>query len=92
MAGVRITGLSKVLSADLTLTGNTALGDAISDLIGMYGIAGTSQRRSASQAAVTTLTGSKTTTNTAARLNALIKMSVRIRDDLVAVGAIKGAA
>jgi hypothetical protein len=96
-------GLANVRSADTTITddivvtdaltvnGSSELGSAVSDSVGFYGVGPVSQRRSASQAAITTLTGSKTTTNVAAKLNALIKYDMRVRADLVAIGLIKGA-
>jgi hypothetical protein len=96
-------GLANVRSADTTITddlvitdrltvnGSGVVGNAVSDSVGFYGVGPVSQRRSASQAAITTLTGSKTTTNVAAKLNALIKHSMRVRADLVAIGMIKGA-
>lgn len=103
MAGVRHSGLSNVTSSDTTVSddltvtdalvvnGKVALGNAITDSIGVYGATKVSQPRGASQAAVTTLTGSKTTTNVAAKLNALIKHSMKVRTDLIALGWIKGA-
>jgi hypothetical protein len=39
---------------NLTVTGNTALGDSIADTIGFYGVTGVAQQASASQAAVST--------------------------------------
>lgn len=39
---------------NLTVTGNTLLGNAVSDTIGLYGIAGTAQPAGAAQAAVAT--------------------------------------
>lgn len=96
-------GLANVRSADTTITdditvtdvltvnGNAKMGSAVSDSVGFYGVGPVSQRRSASQAAITTLTGSKTTTNVAAKLNLLIKYDMRVRSDLVALGVIKGA-
>lgn len=49
------------------------------------------QASGASQAAITTLTGSKTTTNTAAKLNLLIKYCMKSRTDMIAYGLIKGS-
>jgi predicted acyltransferase (DUF342 family) len=80
------------ISGALVANGKCALGNAVSDSIGLYGVAKVSQRRSASQAALTTLTGGKTTTNVAAKLNALIIYDMRVRSDLIALGVIKGAA
>jgi hypothetical protein len=103
MAGVRHSGLSNVTASDTTVSddlavtdafssgGRTMLGNAIGDSVGLYGVGPVSQRRSASQAAITTLTGAKTTTNVAAKLNLLVKYDMRVRSDLIALGAIKGA-
>lgn len=100
---VKLTGLESIQSSDTTLTddlvvtdqltvnGKAVLGDAVSDSVGFYGNK-VSQRRSASQTIITTLTGGKTTTNVAAKLNLLIKYNMRTRLDMVAMGIIKGAA
>lgn len=86
------------VTGDVTVTGNTTLngkvqvGNAVTDSVGFYSTAKVSQPRGASQAAVTTLTGGKTTTNVAARLNTLIKYDMKVRTDLIALGLIKGAA
>lgn len=93
-----VRSVAQTLTDDLTVTdvlsvnGNAKLGNAVSDSVGFYGVGPVSQRRSASQTVVTTLTGSKTTTNVAARLNTLIKYSMRVRTDLMALGLIKGLA
>ncbi len=81
-----------VITDRLTVNGTSVHGNAITDSVGFYGVGPVSQRRSASQTVITTLTGSKTTTNVAAKLNLLIKYSMRTRLDLVALGLIKGAA
>lgn len=100
IAGIDFTTPAELaVTTDLTVGGNTALsgkvalGNAVADSIGLYGVSKVSQRRSASQAAVTKLT---TTTLTspgavAAKLNALITYSMRVRADLIALGAIKGS-
>lgn len=101
---VLLTGLEAIQASDTTLTddltvtdalvvqGKTALGNAVTDSIGLYGVSKVSQPRGGSQAALTTLTGAKTTTNTAAKLNALILRWGKMRTDLIALGAIKGSA
>jgi hypothetical protein len=92
-----VTGKATV-GETLTVTGavnflaNVECGNAVSDSVGFYGVGPVSQRRSASQAAVTTLTGTASTTNLAAKLNALIVYCMRVRSDLIAIGAIKGGA
>lgn len=100
---VLLTGLESIQASDTTLTddltvtdalvvnGKVALGNAVTDSIGLYGVSKVSQPRGASQAALTTLTGAKTTTNVAAKLNALVLRWGKTRTDLVAIGAIKGA-
>lgn len=104
---------------DLTSTGNTRLGNAVTDTIGLYGVTPVAQRAGASQAAYTasTLTALGTIafstaaagvwgfqSSTAAKtirtqLNKVITdlpkastLLIRLRADLVALGAIKGAA
>ena len=76
-----------------TITGTIKIGNggATTDLVGFYGKTPVVQPTSASQAAITTLTGSKTTTNVAAKLNLLIKYCMRNRTDLIALGLIKGS-
>jgi hypothetical protein len=83
---------SLTVTDNLTVGGKGVLDSAVSDSVGFYGVGPVSQRRSASQAAVTTLTGTASTTNLAAKLNALIVYSMRVRSDLIAIGAIKGGA
>lgn len=104
---------------DLTVTGNTQIGNAITDTFGMFGTTPIAQRAATAQAAFTaqTLTAIATTVFSAAftgmwafssstvaktyrtQINKLIVDSakqstllLRLRADLVAYGAIKGAA
>jgi hypothetical protein len=85
------------VTGDITVTGaaqfngNTGIGNSIADTFSLYGKTKVSQPRGASQAALTTLTGTKSTTNVAAKLNALILRWGKMRTDLIALGAIKGA-
>ena len=103
---------------NLTVTGNSVLGNAVTDTIGLYGVTPVAQRASASQNAYTasTLTALGTIafstaaagvwgfqSSTAAKtirtqLNKVITdlpkastLLLRLRADLVAIGAIKGA-
>lgn len=91
VTGKQTVGETLTVTGAFAVLGSAALGNAVGDSIGLYGVAKVSQRRSASQAAVTALTGSKTTTNVAAKLNALIAYDMRVRSDLIALGVIKGA-
>ena len=79
---------------NLTVTGNTALGDAITDTVGFYGTAGIAQRASSAQAALTLTTATSagfgyTTTGAFSAMNAQLE---EIRATLVAFGLMKGAA
>jgi len=79
---------------NLTATGNVALGDATTDTVGFYGVAGIAQRAAASQAAMTLTTattggyGFTTTTG----FSAMTAQLEEIRAALVAFGMLKGSA
>ncbi len=95
-----VTGLTAKTASNVTITGNlsvggkVAAGDAVSDSIGLYGVPKVSQRRSASQAAVSKLTTTTlaSATAVAGKVNGAITLLNRLRADLVAIGAIKGSA
>lgn len=76
-----------------TFTGTIKIGNggATTDHVGFFKATPVVQPTSASQAAITTLTGGKTTTNVAAKLNALIKYCMRVRTDMINLGLIKGS-
>jgi len=93
-----IAGKETIVTSE-TLTGPTfkgtqkfGNGGATTDSIGFWGATPATRPAGASQAAVTTITGGKTTTNVAAKLNLLIKYCMKNRTDMIALGLIKGAA
>lgn len=70
----------------LTSTGNTALGDAITDTIGLYGVTPITQRAGAAQA--TSLVGTASSADVTTDLKAAI---IEIQNTLVALGIFKGS-
>ncbi len=95
VTGVAITAASiGQITGPLSVGGKVALGDAVSDSIGFYGVAKVAQRASASQASVSKLTTTTLTSPTAvaAKANAVLTLLNRLRADLVAIGWIGGAA
>lgn len=91
---------------DLTSTGNTALGNAVTDTIGLYGVTPVAQPSGGGQAAVTdasggtaaatngilTLTGTYNSTILANAIATLAAQGNALRSALVSIGAIKGSA
>lgn len=79
---------------NLTATGNVALGDAVTDTIGFYGVTGIAQRAGSTQVALTittaTTAGFSFTTTTA--FSNFVAQVEEIRATLVALGLYKGAA
>ena len=88
-------GTGALTCGALTASGNVALGDATTDTIGLYGVAGIAQRSGAAQASVVTTTATQTTPwgyATQAQANGVITLLNELRAWAVALGGIKGSA
>jgi hypothetical protein len=79
---------------NLTSTGNTAIGDAVTDTVGFFGTAGIAQRANSAQAALTltTATTAGFSFTTTGGFSAAMAQLEEIRAALVAYGILKGAA
>lgn len=76
-----------ITGTNLTTTGNTALGNAITDTIGFYGTTPIAQRAGAAQA--TSLVGTASSADVTSDLKAAV---IEIQNTLIALGLFKGAA
>ncbi len=79
---------------DLTATGDSALGSAVTDKVGFYGVTGIVQPADAAQAALTLTTATTTGIgfSTVTAFNAFSAQLENIRAELVLLGLLKGAA
>lgn len=90
------TGAFTTLTASgaTTLNGNVACGNAVGDTVAFYGVAGSTQRASAKQAALTLVTANTNgyAFTTAAAFTSFIDQLEEMRATLVALGLMKGSA